>query len=564
LLLHAPHARRTPAHPPTQIATSITITTRTATIMAPWSKKNPPAAAAAAQQAATPAAAAAADGLVALSCCANPANPAAAAAPSLASTSADGSHHAIECVFASGAATVPATYDPEARVYTCRAPAAVASLPYDVVADGGKVVLQRGCPANCPPPGTDSVPPPAATSVLGRMTWLDRLLPLWILLAMAAGILLGVFAPSARDAFGAGAVHIGEVPLPLAIGLWMMMLPVLTKVRYELLGPLLFQRAVAKQLGVSMFLNWVLGPALMTALAWACLPDLPEYRSGVIMVGMARCIAMVLIWNDLSGGHAELCAVTVAVNSVLQIVLYAPLSMLYLGPSVLGAGVGGFWLVAKSVLLFLGLPLGAALILRYTVLALASRRFLETKIMPYFGPVALLALLYTIVALFAAQGDRIVSEIGAICRVAVPMLIYFFAQWALGVAAAWYTHAPYSYAATQAFTAASNNFELGIAVAVGVWGAKSPQALAATVGPLVEVPVLVALVYVSLWVQRRWYGKRDAELVATGKMPKDIHEIIEESEKKREEARAAKKAKNEEAALRQRQAGGVELPRPAA
>jgi ACR3 family arsenite transporter len=535
--------------------------------MAPWSKKNT-AAAAAAAPAAQQAAAADADGLIALSCCAaaaaNPANaaPDAAVAPP---SSADGSQHAIECVFASGAATVPATYDPEARIYTCRAPAAVASLPYDVVADGGKVVLQRGCPAACPPPGTDGVPPPPApTSVLGRMSWLDRLLPLWILLAMAAGILLGVFAPSARDAFGAGAVHIGEVPLPLAIGLWMMMLPVLTKVRYELLGPLLFQRAVAKQLGVSMFLNWVLGPALMTALAWACLPDLPEYRAGVIMVGMARCIAMVLIWNDLSGGHAELCAVTVAVNSIMQIVLYAPLSMLYLGPSVLGAGVGGFWLVAKSVLLFLGLPLGAALILRYTVLALASRRFLETKIMPYFGPVALLALLYTIVALFAAQGDRIVSEIGAICRVAVPMLIYFFAQWALGVAAAWYTHAPYSYAATQAFTAASNNFELGIAVAVGVWGAKSPQALAATVGPLVEVPVLVALVYVSLWVQRRWYGKRDAELVATGKMPKDIHEIVEESERKREEARAAKKAKKEAAALRQRQQhGGVELPAPA-
>ena len=173
--------------------------------------------------------------------------------------------------------------------------------------------------------------------------------------------------------------------------------------------------------------------------------------------------------------------------------------------------------------------------------------------MPYFGPVALLALLYTIVALFAAQGDQIVAQIGAICRVAVPMLIYFFAQFALGIAAAWYTGAPYSYAATQAFTAASNNFELGIAVAVGVWGARSPEALAATVGPLVEVPVLVALVYVALWVQRRWYGKRDAELVATGKMPLDIHEIVEASDKKREAERERRRQKRQQ----QRAAGAT-------
>lgn len=516
--------------------------------MAPWSKKNPAAAAAAA--------APSDGGLVTLAC-------GATADGADRTSDAGGSTHsnaALECVFKgaeAGGAKVPATYDPEARLYTCRAPAAVASLPYDVVADGGKVVLESGCNGNAAPT-PNAAPVLPASSVLGRMSWLDRLLPLWILLAMAAGILLGVFSPAARDAFGAGAVHIGEVPLPLAIGLWMMMLPVLTKVRYELLGPLLFQRAVAKQLGVSMFLNWVLGPALMTGLAWACLPDLPRYRNGVIMVGLARCIAMVLIWNDLSGGHPELCAVTVAVNSVLQIVLYAPLSMIYLGPSVLGAGAGGFWLVAKSVLMFLGLPLGAALVLRYFILAVSSRRFLEERIMPYFGPVALLSLLYTIVALFAAQGDRIVSEIGAICRVAVPMLIYFFLQFALGLAAAWYTHAPYSYAATQAFTAASNNFELGIAVAVGVWGAQSPEALAATVGPLVEVPVLVALVYVALWVQRRWYGKRDAELVATGKMPRDIHEIVEEAEKKRAQKKAAKRAGKAAAAA------GVEMPPPTA
>jgi ACR3 family arsenite transporter len=515
--------------------------------MAPWSKK-PAAAAEAAPSAPS------ADGRLVTLVCGDDGAPPALEARSDASAS---SAQCVECVFggqqqgaASSERSVPATYDPEARTFTCRAPAAVADLPYDVVARDGannKTVLCRGCP---PPPGkaVDAAaaaadPTPSSTpSILGRMSWLDRLLPVWILLAMALGILLGVFVPSARDAFGEGAAHVGGAPVPIAIGLWMMMLPVLTKVRYELLGRLLGQRAVAKQLAVSTFLNWLVGPALMTGLAWACLPDLPQYRNGVIMVGLARCIAMVLIWNDLSGGSPELCAVTVALNSVLQIVLYAPLSMVYLGPGVLGAGAAGFWLVAKSVLLFLGLPLGAALVLRYGVIALSSRRFLEERFMPWFGPLALLALLYTIVALFAAQGDRIVGQIGAICRVAVPMLIYFFAQFGLGFAAAWYTGAPYSYAATQAFTAASNNFELGIAVAVGVWGARSPEALAATVGPLVEVPVLVALVYVSLWAKRRWYDARDAELIATGRMPRDIHEIVEASDRQREERRAAKAA----------------------
>jgi ACR3 family arsenite transporter len=511
--------------------------------MAPWSKKNKDDAA-----------------LVTLSCGAGDAAAAAAA------TSEDGSLHACECVFRGGgggaaAAAVPAAYDPEARAFTCRAPKAVASLPYDIVTVGGGKVVQSGCPAACPGvPGcgggdgaarsNPNPNPSSSSSVMAKMSFLDRFLPLWILLAMAVGILLGVFVPSARDAFGSGAVHIGEVSLPLALGLWMMMLPVLTKVRYELLGPLLFQRAVAKQLGVSMALNWLVGPALMTGLAWMCLPDLPEYRNGVIMVGLARCIAMVLIWNDLSGGHSELCAVTVAVNSILQLALYAPLSMIYLGPSVLGAGVAGFWLVAKSVLLFLGIPLVAGIVLRYAIILASSRKFLETKVMPYFGPVALLSLLYTIIVLFAAQGNRIVSEIGPICRVAVPMLIYFFLQFALGIAAAWATGAPYSYAATQAFTAASNNFELGIAVAAGVWGVQSKEALAATVGPLVEVPVLVALVYVALWIKRRWYDKRDAELIATGRMPKDIHEIVEERDRRAEERRAARRRAGKAAAAK--------------
>lgn len=357
---------------------------------------------------------------------------------------------------------------------------------------------------------------PEAAPVVAKLPWLDRLLPLWIVLAMVGGILLGCFVPGVGENLMSG-VHVGDVSLPIAIGLWIMMWPVLTKVRYELLGRLLSSRATATNLAVSAALNWLLGPALMTGLAWACLPDLPAFRSGVVMVGLARCIAMVLIWNQLALGDSEMCAVMVAFNSVLQIILYAPLSILYIQIVSGGGSIDvGFWPVARSVLLFLGVPLAAGILLRLAVIATAGRRWFEDVLMPWFGPWALIGLLYTIVVMFASQGKAIISELGNVARVSVPMLIYFGLMFALSFVVAWVARMPYAYAATQAFTAASNNFELAIAVAVATFGLQSSEALAATVGPLVEVPVLVSLVYVSLWVKRRWWDERDRQLASKG------------------------------------------------
>lgn len=348
-----------------------------------------------------------------------------------------------------------------------------------------------------------------------KLPWLDRLLPAWILLAMTVGVLLGYFVPGIGESLAIA--HIGDVSLPIALGLWIMMWPVLTKVRYELLHELLLHPSVLGHFSISFLLNWVLGPALMTGLAWACLPDLPGFRAGVIMVGLARCIAMVLIWNQLAGGNAEMCAVMVAFNSVLQIILYAPLSIFYLRIVSGGAAVNvGFWPVAKSVLLFLGVPLVAGVLLRIALVFTAGRRWFEDKFMPWFGPWALIGLLYTIIIMFASQGKEIINQLGNVARVSVPMLVYFLAMFALSLVIAWYSRMTYAYAATQAFTASSNNFELAIAVAIGTFGLRSSEALAATVGPLIEVPVLMALVYVALWVERRWWGARDEELAAAG------------------------------------------------
>jgi len=361
----------------------------------------------------------------------------------------------------------------------------------------------------------DSISKVTFKTVWREMSWIDRLLPIWIILAMVLGVLLGYYVPAVKQ--GLQVSEIGGVSLPIAIGLWWMMLPVLTKVRYELLGVLLSQKRIAYQFFISFVLNWLIGPALMTALAWACLPDLPAYRNGVVMVGLARCIAMVLIWNQLARGDGDLCAVMVAFNSVLQILLYAPLSLFYLNVvSGSSAANVAFWTVAKSVLLFLGIPLVAGILLRVLIIGLAGRKWFETKFMPYFGPTALLALVYTIIVMFASQGDKIVGEIGNVARVAVPMTIYFFIMFFSSLAISWWAKFQYSYAVTQAFTAASNNFELAIAVSVGTFGVESSEALAATVGPLVEVPVLLALVYVALWVYSKWWHGRDIQLKRMG------------------------------------------------
>lgn len=420
---------------------------------------------------------------------------------------------ALSCRLNAGRLTLPATWDEERHALCCLVPASDASLigpglKCEVVDAQGRI---RSCdkPQDVQSEAPAVQPAPATATVMSGLGWLDRLLPVWIVAAMVLGVLLGYLVPAVRS--GLAVLEIGGVSLPIALGLWAMMLPVLAKVRYELLAQLL-NRSTAKQFAVSAALNWLVGPALMTGLAWACLPDLPGYRNGVIMVGLARCIAMVLIWNAMAQGDSEMCAMLVAVNSVLQILLYSPLSIFYLQVVSGSAAVTvGFWPVAKSVLLFLGVPLLAGIVLRYSLLALTSRRWFDERFMPLFGPLALLGLLYTIVVMFAAQGDQIIGQIGSVARVALPMLAYFILMFTLSFLISWAVRMPYSLATTQAFTAASNNFELAIAVAVGTFGIQSQEALAATVGPLIEVPALLSLVYVSFALKRRFWDARQPE-----------------------------------------------------
>jgi ACR3 family arsenite transporter len=350
--------------------------------------------------------------------------------------------------------------------------------------------------------------PAAERDVLRRLSALDRLLPLWIALAMAGGLALGSLVPGLDDALEA--LEVGTVSLPIALGLLLMMYPVLTKVRYEDLGQLR-SPADRRLFAVSLFLSWVVGPALMFALAWLFLADEPAYRTGVIVVGLARCIAMVLVWNDLAGGDNERAAVLVILNAVFQVAAYALLGWFYLTalPDLLGLDNQGFevgiWEVARTVIVFLGIPLAAGYLTRRWGLRRHGREWFETRFVPRIAPITLYGLLFTIVLLFAIQGDAITGDPLAVARIAVPLLAYFVIMWVLGFAAGRAMALGYPKTATMAFTVASNDFELAIAVSVGVWGAASWQALAGVVGPLIEVPVLVALVYVALWLRRRWW-----------------------------------------------------------
>jgi len=344
------------------------------------------------------------------------------------------------------------------------------------------------------------------TPVLARLSTLDRFLPLWIVVAMALGLLLGRLVPGLDDALDA--VRVGDVSLPIAIGLLLMMYPVLAKVRYSELDRVTGDR---KLLAASLVLNWVLGPALMFALAWLLLPDLPEYRTGLVIVGLARCIAMVLIWNDLSCGDREAAAVLVAINSVFQIVAFAALGWFYLQvlPGWLGLSTTSaefsVWAIVVSVLVFLGIPLLAGFLTRTIGERTKGRDWYEGRFLPKIGPVALYGLLFTIVMLFALQGDAITSNPWDVARIALPLLAYFALMFGGSFALGMRLRLGYAKTATLAFTAAGNNFELAIAVAIGTFGVTSGQALAGVVGPLIEVPVLVALVYVSLWAARRWF-----------------------------------------------------------
>ena len=356
---------------------------------------------------------------------------------------------------------------------------------------------------------------PADAPVLQKLSTLDRFLPVWIVAAMALGLALGRWVPGVDDALSA--VEVGDVSLPIAIGLLLMMYPVLAKVRYSELDRVTGDR---KLLTASLVLNWLVGPALMFALAWLLLPDLPEYRTGLIIVGLARCIAMVLIWNDLSCGDREAAAVLVAINSVFQIVAFAALGWFYLQvlPGWLGLSTTSaefsVWAILVSVLVFLGIPLLAGFLTRTIGERRRGRTWYEERFLPRIGPVALYGLLFTIVMLFALQGDAITSNPWDVARIALPLLAYFALMFGGAFLLGMRLGLGYAKTATLAFTAAGNNFELAIAVAIGTFGVTSGQALAGVVGPLIEVPVLVGLVYVALWAARRWFPG-DPSLPAT-------------------------------------------------
>ncbi|HEY2724721.1 MAG TPA: ACR3 family arsenite efflux transporter [Pseudonocardiaceae bacterium] len=344
-----------------------------------------------------------------------------------------------------------------------------------------------------------------SAAVVGRLSTLDRFLPVWIGAAMALGLLAGRAIPGLGS--GLDAVAVGGVSLPIAAGLLVMMYPVLAKVRYDRLDTVTGDRPL---LVSSLVLNWLVGPALMFSLAWLLLPDLPEYRAGLVIVGLARCIAMVIIWNELACGDREAAAVLVALNSLFQVAAFAALGWFYLValPGWLGLPTAALdvssWDIARSVLIFLGIPLLAGYLTRRVGERAKGRDWYENRLLPRLGPFALYGLLFTIVVLFALQGAAITSRPLDVARIALPLLAYFAIMWAGSYALGALIGLPYQRTTTLAFTAAGNNFELAIAVAIATFGVSSGQALAGVVGPLIEVPVLVGLVYVSLRLRRRF------------------------------------------------------------
>ena len=362
---------------------------------------------------------------------------------------------------------------------------------------------------------TDTATTPATRPVAAQLSFLDRFLAVWILAAMAAGLGLGRLVPGLGDVLSK--VTVTGVSLPIALGLLVMMYPMLAKVRYDRLDTVTRDRRL---LVPSLVLNWILGPAVMFALAWLFLPDLPEYRTGLIIVGLARCIAMVIIWNDLACGNREAAAVLVALNSFFQVVAFSALGWFYL--SVLPGWLGlqqtaldvSVWEIARSVLIFLGIPLVAGFLTRRLGEKVKGRAWYEDQLLPRIGPFALYGLLFTIVVLFALQGEGITSRPLDVARIALPLLVYFALMWAGSMALARAVGLDYPKATALAFTAAGNTFELAIAVAIATFGATSGQALAGVVGPLIEVPVLISLVYVALAARRFFLQQNPAEQTA--------------------------------------------------
>lgn len=324
---------------------------------------------------------------------------------------------------------------------------------------------------------------------------------------MIIGVLLGNFVDSVGPA-----LHKGEfvgVSIPIAIGLLVMMYPILCKVQFETLHRAFRSRELWIQIGFSIILNWIIAPFLMLGLAWAFLPDEEGLREGLILVGLARCIAMVLIWTGLAGGDNQYCAILVAINSVLQMVLYAPLAVFFIkviSHSSSDISVS-YSRVATSVAVFLGIPLGAAIVTRLVLRRFVGASWYDNTFLKWASPWSLIGLLYTILVLFASQGHQVIHQIVSVVRVGAPLIVYFITIFFLTLLVTYKLGFGYKLATTQSFTGASNNFELAIAVAVATYGPNSNQALASTVGPLIEVPVLLGLVYCVRWIGRRWHWK---------------------------------------------------------